>query len=316
MDYIIVDGHCDSVLDVASGIRSLAENTNQGHLDFPRLRGRINLQFMALFIESIYKPYGSLLKTLELIDILKQEINKVDYVQPVFTKKHLQVFEKNKVKILITVEGGEALAESINVLHCLFALGVRGLTLTWNQRNALGDGCSEDPEGQGLSKFGRKVIREMNDLGMLVDVSHLAKKSFWDVLKVTNKPIIASHSCCEALCSHPRNLDDQQLKAIAENEGVVGINFYPGFLKEGQDPATIDDVIKHIIHVAEVIGCEYIGLGSDFDGIEKTPLGLEDVTKVPTLILALEKAGFTSKEIANIMGNNFLRIMKKVLPND
>ena len=109
----------------------------------------------------------------------------------------------------------------------------------------------------------------MNDLGMLVDVSHLAKKSFWDVLKVTNKPIIASHSCCEALCSHPRNLDDQQLKAIAENEGVVGINFYPGFLKEGQDPATIDDVIKHIIHVAEVIGCEYIGLGSDFDGIEK-----------------------------------------------
>ena len=98
MDYIIVDGHCDSVLDVASGIRSLAENTNQGHLDFPRLRGRINLQFMALFIESIYKPYGSLLRTLELIDILKQEINKVDYVQPVFTKKHLQVFEKIRLK--------------------------------------------------------------------------------------------------------------------------------------------------------------------------------------------------------------------------
>jgi len=199
LSYLVIDGHCDSILETAKGIRKLSERSSMGHLDFPRLRGCVNLQFMALFIESIYKPYGSLLRSLELIDILKRELNCVDYVKPVFSQKDLDQLPKETVKVLMAIEGGEPLAGSLSVLRCLFQLGIRSITLTWNQRNAIADGCSEEPLGNGLSKFGREVIREMNNLGMLIDISHLAQKGFWDVLDLTEKPVIASHSCCQKL---------------------------------------------------------------------------------------------------------------------
>jgi len=316
LKYIIVDGHCDSILETAKDIRSLAMQSNIGHLDFPRLRGTVNLQFMALFIESIYKPYGSLLRTLELLDIMKREIANVDFVEVVLNQKNIETFSPSLVKVLLSIEGGEALAGNLAVLRCLFELGIRSITLTWNQRNEIGDGCGEDPLGKGLSRFGREVVREMNNLGMVIDVSHLAKKSFWDVLELSEKPIIASHSCCQAIASHPRNLTDQQLKAIAEAGGVVGINFYPNFLKNETTPAKIDDVVHHIVHASEIMGTEHVGLGSDFDGIEETPLGLEDVTRIPCIVPALENEGFSSQDIANIMGNSFLRVLKKVLPDD
>jgi len=315
LNYLIIDGHCDSILDVDNGKRSLALESNIGHLDFHRLRKIVNLQFMAVFVETHHKPYNTLFKALELIDLLNEQISQVNFVEKILTRKDLEFFSPSTVKVLLTIEGGEPLGGSLRVLRSLFQLGIRGLTLTWNNRNELGDGCAEEPQGQGLSKFGKSVVKEMNKLGMVVDVSHLAENGFWDVLDITSQPIIASHSCCQSICHHPRNLSDQQLKALAENGGLIGINFYPAFLKDEPCYATIDDVVKHIIYAAEIIGTEHVGIGSDFDGIDQVPQGLEDVTKIPGLIIKLEKAGFSSKEIANIMGNNYLRVLKKVLPD-
>ncbi|MFZ5943621.1 MAG: dipeptidase [Bacillota bacterium] len=312
---LIVDGHCDSILEAAKGIRSLAEKSELGHLDFSRLQGRVNLQFLALFIESVYKPSNTLLRTLELIDTANCEISRVNYISKVLVKSDLNCFEDLEVKILLAVEGGEALCGSLAVLRSLFALGIRSITLTWNHCNEIADGCGVGNYGRGLSLFGREVVNEMNRLGMAVDVSHLSDKSFWDVLEISSQPIIASHSCCKKLVPHPRNLSDEQLKAVAMNKGIIGINFYPAFLNTIPSEATIDDIVKHIIYAAEVAGTEHVGLGSDFDGIDQVPLGMEDVTKINLLASKLEKAGFTSKEIANIMGNNFIRVLKKVLPD-
>ncbi|SMB96259.1 membrane dipeptidase [Desulfonispora thiosulfatigenes DSM 11270] len=314
MHYLIVDGHCDSILEKVNKNRDLRINSKEGHLDFPRLlKSGVGVQFMALYIEDHYKPYNSVIRTLELIDILKTEIKDLDYVKLVKDKNDLNNFSNDELKIILAIEGGEALAGKIEVLRCLYELGVRSLTLTWNQRNEIADGAYEEPNGQGLSSFGRSVVSEMNKLGMLIDVSHLAVNGFWDVIETSQFPIVASHSCCRSLTEHHRNLSDKQLKALAKNGGVIGINYCPDFLNKNPHNADINDVIKHIVHASEIMGTEHVGLGSDFDGIDCTPKGLEDVTKVPNLIVALEREGFTSREIGNIMGNNFLRILKQVL---
>lgn len=314
MKYCIIDGHCDSILDKVNKDRDLKINTGKGHLDFPRLlKSGVSLQFMALYIEECYKPYNSVIRTLELLDILKKEIGALDYVRLVQGKKDLDSFKDGELKILIAIEGGEALGGKIEILHSLYELGVRSLTLTWNQRNELADGADEEPDGKGLSVFGKNVIREMNKLGMVIDVSHLAEKGFWDVLETTKSPIIASHSCCGGLNKHPRNLSDDQLRALAKNGGVIGINYCPEFLTKDHLNADLSDVIKHIVHAVEIMGSEHVGLGSDFDGIDNTPRGLEDVTKVSNIVKALESEGFNPGEIGNIMGNNFKRILKQVL---
>lgn len=313
VQYIIADSHCDSILDVASGKRSLAEETNIGHLDFPRMiKGQVALQFIALFIEQHYRPHGVLLRALQLIDLIKSEINSVDYINLILNKNNLNEFVPNKSKVLLAIEGGEALCGSLEVLRCFYDLGIRSMTLTWNYRNEIADGCGEEPLGQGLSKFGKEVVREMNELGMLIDVSHLSEKSFWDVLKYTNQPLIASHSCCKSLCYHKRNLTDEQMKALAKIGGVLAINFYPPFLNLSHE-ATIEDVVNHIIYASQIMGIEHVGLGSDFDGIETVPKGLESTQYLPNLISALETKGFSSSDIANIMGNNIIRLLKRVL---
>lgn len=316
MQYFVVDGHCDSILDVYNGKKSLSIKSDIGHLDFLRLQNNVNLQFMAIFVDSYYKPFNSLYNALELIDLLNEQISQVDFVQKILSKNDLETFTPSSVKVLLAIEGGDSLGGSIRILRNFFHLGIRSMTLTWNNRNELGDGCAEEPYGKGLSKFGKNVVKEMNTLGMIIDVSHLAEKGFWDVLAATSQPVIASHSCCKSLCDHPRNLSDQQLKALAENDGLIGINFYPPFLKDMPQEITINDVVRHIIHASEKIGTDHVGIGSDFDGIDQVPKGLEDVTKIPCLIEKLEQAGFSSEEIANIMGNNYLRILKKVLPNE
>jgi len=152
----------------------------------------------------------------------------------------------------------------------------------------------------------------MDELGIIVDVSHLSESCFWDLVENHKKTIIASHSDCKALCNHPRNLTDEQLKAIAEKNGVIGINFYPRFLvKEGK--ATVDDLIKHIEHIEKTIGINHIGLGSDFDGIPSTPVGLEDVSKLPNLTAKLLEHGYSKKDIKKILGENFLRVIREIV---
>jgi len=214
---------------------------------------------------------------------------------------------------ILSIEGGEALEGDLGVLRVLHRLGVRLLTLTWNQRNQIADGVGESRTGSGLTEFGLKVIDEMNDLRMLIDVSHLSETGFWDVIKRSKAPIVASHSNCYALCPHLRNLKDEQIKALADKGGVIGITFVPNFLTQEKRKTTVKDVVKHIDYLVEKVGVDCVGLGSDFDGTGALPLGLEGVDKIPNITEELLNRGHKEKDIKKILGENFLRVFKDVI---
>lgn len=315
MGYLIIDGHCDSILDVVRNKRSLLERSNESHLDFPRMKeAGVKVQFFAAFIESEFKPERSLKRALQIIDVFYEEIDKSSDLSLVTSYADImKTIEEGKIGALLAIEGGEALADDLGVLRILYRLGVRSLGLTWNQRNSIADGVGERISGGGLTTFGREVVKEMNKLGMLIDVSHLAETGFWDVLTETSQPIIASHSNAYGVCQHPRNLTDSQILALAENGGVMGMNFAPDFISN-QHPS-LAKLLDHIDYIANLAGIDVIGLGSDFDGIDSTPEGLEDVTKLPCLTEGLLKRGYSEEDVKKILGQNFLRVIKEVMPN-
>lgn len=310
----VIDGHCDSIGDFLREKRTLRVGNEGGHWDIERARaGGMAMQIMACFIESEFKPHSSSRRGLELIHAAQRfmAINS-DRVFLIRSQDDLnQLPHPEKLGILLSVEGGEILGESLFVLDIIYELGVRALGLTWNQRNALADGVGEQTNSR-LTVFGQNVIRRMNELGMVIDVSHLNEAGFYHVLELTSAPIVASHSCAHALCPHPRNLTDDQLKALARNHGLVGVNFYSRFLTD-QGEASLVHVVNHITHIAEVAGVETIGLGSDFDGIEQAPRGLEDAAKYPNLAEALLRAGFHQGEIEQIFYKNFRRLLADVI---
>lgn len=313
---IIFDGHCDTVLDIFNKKRSLGEKSDYSHLDIPRMKkGGVNVQFFAAFIEEIYKPNASLKRTLQLIDCIYQQIEKNKEEISIATdyEQIKNTIEADKIAAILSIEGGEALEGDLGVLRMLYRLGVRLLTLTWNQRNQIADGVGESQTGSGLTEFGFKVIDEMNKLGMLIDVSHLSETCFWEVIKRSKSPIVASHSNCYALCPHLRNLKDEQIKAIAEKGGIIGITFVPDFLTNEKRETTIKDVTEHIDYLVKRVGVDYVGLGSDFDGTKVLPLGLEGVDKITNITKELLKQGYKVEDIKKILGENWLRVFTEVI---
>ncbi len=308
---IIIDGHCDSIADHVDNKRSLDQRTGQGHLDLPRLReGGVSVQFFASFVEPKYKGSEAVVRCLQLVQGCRKLIcDNPQHLLHLFSSKDiLEALDSGKTAVLLSVEGGGALGGNLFMLQILYALGVRALGLTWNVANELAGGVSEPG---GLTRFGRQVITEMSGLGMLVDVSHLCDEAFWDVLSCTKSPVIASHSCCKSLRDHPRNLNDAQIKALADCGGVIGINLYTQFLKG--DTADLMDVVKHIDHICQLVGPDHVGIGSDFDGCESVPKGLEDVTKLSDIAWALQGKGYNSMDVEKIMGGNFVRVIKQVI---
>lgn len=314
-DLWIADGHCDSIGEFLAGKRNLREPMVFGHWDLSRARdAHLGLQFLALYIESEYKPSQAAWRGLELLEAAHEFIdaNPGDVFLVKSKKDIAKLGQSEAIGLLINIEGGEILSESIFMLDLIYRLGVRSIGLTWNERNAIGSGVGEGPDSGGLSQFGFKVIDRMNQLGMIIDVSHLNIAGFWDVIQHTRTPIIASHSCAAALCGHRRNLTDEQLRALAKNKGLVGINFCKDFLCDNGQ-ASIDDVVRHICYIAEKAGVDAVGFGSDFDGIESTPLGLENVGKYPDLVEKLSRSGFNRTELEKICYGNFLRVLSDVL---
>ena len=313
---IIFDGHCDTILEVMNQKRSLEKKSTNGHLDIPRMKeGGVDVQIFAIFIEDIYKPDRSLKRTLQLIDCFYKEIEK-NQIDISLVTNYNQIEEVNragKIAAILSIEGGEALEGDLGVLRVLYKIGVRLLTLTWNQRNQIADGIWESRTGSGLTEFGIKVIDEMNDLGMLIDVSHLLENGFWDVVKRSKTPIVASHSDCYALCPHLRNLKDEQIKALVDKGGVIGITFVPNFLTQEKRKTIVKDVVTHIDYLVEKAGIDCVGLGSDFDGTDDLPLGLEGVDKIPNITKELLDRGYKEREIEKILGGNFLRVFKEVV---
>ncbi|MGI6678895.1 MAG: dipeptidase [Dehalobacterium sp.] len=309
---LVIDGHCDSLLKVDEN-NSLYNLGTAAHLDFNRALNNINLQIFAAYIDSSFKPYHSLQQGLILIERFLQEVEKHDnQVKLVRTLCDLTTLEQKKMlHVLLAVEGGEILCGKIQLLPLLFRLGVRSIGLTWNQRNEIADGCEEAISKGGLTSFGIEVVQEMNQLGMVIDLAHIAPAGFWAVLEHTRHPVMVSHGNCHGLCPHRRNLDDDQIKALAQNNGVMGITFVPEFLGFGD--IGIEHVIEHIDYAVSLVGPDHVGLGSDFDGTETLPRGLEDVAKIPNIKNELLKRGYPLIDVEKIMGGNFLRLLKSIL---
>lgn len=308
---IVVDCHCDTLSFLAQKGGSF-EAGAKGQVDLLRLKsGGINVQFFAVFVSPRYR--GTYLRrALEQVDIFAKTTSSCsEKLVSVYDLSGLDnALAEGKIAGVLAMEGGHVLEGSIGVLRVLYRLGVRCLTLTWNCRNDLADGVAENETGGGLTSFGRKVVREMGRLGMIVDVAHLASAGFRDVLRLAQGPVIASHANSRRLCDHPRNLTDEQVREIAATGGVVGVNFVPDFI----DPVrpTLDRLVDHIEHLAAVGGVECVGIGSDFDGAPMMVTGLEDAACLPLLTERLVERGWQEADIRKVLGENFLRVMKEV----
>ncbi len=216
---------------------------------------------------------------------------------------------EGKLAAVLAIENSEAVERSLNILRSLYLLGVRSIGLTHNPNTWASTGNDEGETGGGLTRFGVQLVKEMNKLGMLVDVSHISERGFWDVLDTSDKPIIASHSNCKMLCSHPRNLTNEQLKAIASNGGVVGITFVPGFITDDgwKKSPPFAQLLNHIEYAIDVAGIDHVGIGSDFDGGGDL---LKDATEYPKITAGLRERGYSDEAIQKVLGGNHLRAFK------
>lgn len=323
MEMRFIDTHCDTMGEcIARSEGKVTLQNNPGHINMEKLiRGGAMAEFFAIFIPThdsgagkgvtlppydyfqfVYKAY---LKELEANkDVLAPACNYDD----IMANK-----AAGKISSVLTVEDGVPLEGKMERLEEFYQKGVRLISFTWNYENSLGFPNSKDPEimNRGLKQFGLDCIERMNEMGMLVDVSHLSDGGFWDVVKHSKKPFIASHSCCRALCNHTRNLTDEMLHALGEKGGVVGINFASQFLNEGAEYTDIQSVVRHMLHIRDKAGLDALGFGSDFDGITST-LEFKDYTGLPLIVDAL-KPHFTDDEIDKICSGNMLRLIRDTL---
>ena len=306
-----MDAHCDTLTCCADRQASLS--LNQGQVDVARLwQAGCALQTFAVWLDPVYydRPLRQVLLYLEYFEEQRRE--SLGMLAPVLCREDLfQNLQAGKISALLTIEGGEVLEGELPLLHTLFRLGVRGMNLVWNHPNALGHPAVE-PGDEGLTAFGRDVVREMERLHMIPDVSHLNRAGFWDVAALCQGPFMASHSNAQALCPHPRNLTDDQLLCLIDRQGFVGLNFCPSFLRE-EGAAKVEDVLRHGERILRLGGENVLGLGSDFDGIETTPEGLEGTQALPGFWERLTREW--GRELAEkVAYRNFLDFLSRTLP--
>jgi membrane dipeptidase len=328
---MLIDTHNDVPSFTVDGL-DIGPRAAKGHTDIARLKeGGVAAQFFAVYVAARFvEGNHSANRTLQMIDTVKHDIiDKYpnDFMFATSVKDIEEAHRRGKIAALMGIEGGHAIEDSLRLLRDYYALGIRYMTLTHTNTNNWADSSGDmTKEGvkhhDGLTDFGKDVVREMNRLGMMVDISHVADKTFWDALEVSKAPIFASHSDCRALTNVPRNMTDEMIVALAKKGGVVDVNFNCGFLsqksadaeakKETVPRATIADVVNHIDHIRKIAGIDAIGIGSDFDGVECVPEGLDDVSKYPNLTRALLEKGYTAEDIRKIYSGNFLRVMRAV----
>lgn len=310
---LLVDAHCDTI----TKIMELKENLyrNNCHIDLERLKKAGScIQFFAAFIDKSYCQAYAMKRAVQIIDKFYEQINLYnnDITLCCNYNEIMEAIKQKKISAIISIEGGDALQGEISALRMFYKLGVRSICLTWNYRNEIADGVADGSSGGGLTPFGKEVVREMNKLGMLIDLSHLSEKGFWDVINLTEKPIIVSHSNSKVICNHRRNLTNEQIEAVKSNNGVIGINLYPHFLNDS-GIATVFDVIKHIEHIIGIVGPDHIGMGADFDGIECIPNGIYGIQDIFKIFNELVKLNYSTDIIEKLAGKNFMRVIKEVL---
>lgn len=284
------------------------------HTDIPRLRaGQLGAQFWSAYVPCKAQHLDAVQITLEQIDVIKRlvEYNSQHFALVRSTKELKQMHKEGRIASLIGVEGGHALGNSLAVLRTFYNLGARYLTITHSCDTPWATGTNTQKQ-DGLSTFGKSVIKEMNRLGMIIDLSHTSMNTAKAALNASHAPVIFSHSSAFSLCNSTRNVPDDILKLIAHNGGVVMVNFYTLHVT-CNETATIQDVIKHINHIRTVAGIDHVGIGAGYDGINMTPSGLEDVSRYPHLLAELlADPSWSEKDITSLAGLNLLRVFEKV----
>lgn len=334
---IVIDSHNDSIVaHIRRGNISLTDehtknpNLHSGTISY--LRGRVPPEEDAIGIQlNIPKMRkGGIDAAFFAVDVTRAWKNHLSYALDAFgwfnaeieaNATDIRIVRKaadihtakaeGKLAAVLTIENSEAVERSLNILRSLYLLGVRSIGLTHNPNTWASTGNDEGETGGGLTKFGIQLVKEMNKLGMLVDVSHISERGFWDVLDITDAPIIASHSNCMTLCNHSRNLTNEQLKAITANGGVIGITFVPGFIAEDgwRNRPPFAQLLNHIEYAIDVAGLDHVGIGSDFDGGGDL---LKDATEYPKITEGLSERGYTDTAIQKILGGNLLRVFEAV----
>jgi membrane dipeptidase len=359
---LTVDTHCDTPMDFSRSDFDLGVKHEDGCVDFPRMKeGSLNAEFFAVYIgqgprnDSSYNKVH--LEALEILDAIHKNIEKnSSMAEMAYTADDAYRIKKaGKIAAFIGVENGYPIGRDISRVKQYYDLGARYITLSHSGNNDICD-SSSDPKGagsNGLSPFGEEVVKEMNRLGMMIDVSHISDKSFYDVIKLSKAPVIASHSSCRALCESPRNIDDNMLLALKQNGGVIQICILSDYLRTPEpNPelialrkelrekygdyntlsedlkkkvrseyralqrkyeklATVKDAVDHIDHVAQVIGIDHVGIGTDFDGGGRIE-GCKSVAEMKNITIELVKRGYTKKDIEKIWGGNVMRVLREV----
>jgi membrane dipeptidase len=355
----LVDGHNDLPWEIrARGGSDLARMNPDGplpdnHTDVPRLKqGGVGAVFWAAYVpvETMRHAPGPARMALEQIDLIHRMVEHSQGMEMALTAADVErIHREGKVAALIGIEGGHAIENSMGALRQFYAMGARYMTLTHTSTIDWADAATDSARHGGLTRFGEEVVREMNRLGMLVDLSHVSDGTMSDAIRVSQAPVIFSHSSARALADHPRNVPDSILAKMKENGGVVMINFYSGFTDPGavalarasygvedsiralypNDAAareramdewrranpmprgTIRIIADHVDHVVKVAGIDHVGYGSDFDGVTSLPVGLEDVSRFPYLTAELLRRGYSDADVRKILGGNVLRVMRQ-----
>jgi membrane dipeptidase len=301
---MIFDAHCDALLKLHYYKEKASfQSKNELHITYPQLiSAGSKVQLFAIFLEPELKPGQRFQTALEMIEVFhKQVLAPNPKMKLVKSKSDIEQLKQDEIGAMLTLEGCEAIEEDLVKLETLYQLGVRSVGLTWNWANAVADGALE-PRAAGITKFGKEVIQFLNGKKIWTDVSHLCEKSFWDTLEIAKYPI-ASHSNTYALCEHPRNLKDEQIRALLAKNGVIGVTFVPKFLTK-KNKATINDIIRHIDYICSLGGKDQVGLGSDFDGISETVEGLSSYKDYSLLINELQKQ-YSEEQVHKILYKNF-----------
>jgi len=362
---LVIDTHADTPGRFVDENFDLAQDAGHGYMDFNKIKaGNLGAEFFSIWVDPKDFKGKEIKRALDMIDsVYEQARQHPDKMMMAFSTADIQAAHRqHKLAALMGVEGGHAIQGNIRVLRDYYRLGVRYMTLTWSNTNELGDSSGDltnkDIEHHdGITPFGRQVVREMNRMGMMVDISHVADRTFYQALVSSRAPVIASHSSARALTNAPRNMTDDMLVALARNGGVAQVNFYCGFisqkwadgmkkLKEDKDPdyekvqslfmtertpemakqlyeaevvlekkvprPPFSDLIDHIDHMVKIAGVDHVGIGSDFDGIDCAPKGIDSVADLPKITAALSARGYKAADIQKILGGNLMRVFTEV----
>ena len=354
---IVIDGHNDfpwemrTKLGMSFDTVDMTRAITNFHTDIPRLKlGGVGAQFWAIYVPTLtMKTGGAARQTLEQIDLVHRMVAKYPdtFAWAGTADEILSVRKSGKIACLIGIEGGHCIENSLALIRIYYQLGARYMTLTHSDTLSWADAATDKPRSNGLSEFGRDVIKEMNRLGMLVDISHVSPATMNAALDVSKAPVIASHSSAYAVAPHPRNIPDDVLLRIKQNNGVIMVNFFSGFIvpesakimsrvlevmrdmrekypgekefekqmKAWQEanpmPAgSVKDLVNHIDHIVEIAGIDHVGLGSDYDGVSKLPIDLPDVSSYPVVTQELLNRKYSESDIKKILGENILRVMR------